>query len=282
VNAKTFLSPNAWRLAVVAVATIQIATLSACQKSGITGKVVDVQGQDLPGVAVTVEGARAQALTNARGEYAVPYEPGTVALTFAKTGFTFGRLELNVAGAQRVSATTVQLWHLPPSKGLYLFEPPNYVRLGAAAPLHFQSKSLGAVYGVQKWEDAFTTSKTPLLIAFKTSQYEMRLYRLEIAEFEAPNAPVKAPKIKAWVPAESIPVSAVAIDEPQRQLMQIKYDGELAPGVYAAHWGAFDGQTQIEGATAYIFRVAGDAGDAPPEQPAKPDLALPPLALDPE
>jgi hypothetical protein len=282
VNAKPILKTFMWRAIAVAAFILQIAGLSACEKSGITGKVVDVQGEDLPGVAVTVEGTMFQALTNARGEYNVSYDPGNVALTFAKTGFTFGRLELRAAGSQHIDATTVQLWHIPPNKGVYLFEPPNYVHLGIATPQRLLSKSLGAIYGVQKWEDSFTTSTAPLLVAYKTSQYEMRLYRLELTEFDTEDAPAKAPKTKAWVPAESIPVSAVAIDEPQRQLMQIKYDGELVPAVYALHWGAFDGQTQIEGATAYVFRVAGNAEEAPPEQPAQPLPALPPLELDPE
>lgn len=236
----------------------------------------------MPGVAVSAEGSQAQALTDGLGEYAIAYTPGRVILTFAKTGFTSGRLEIDATDAQGVNATDVQLWRLPMSKGVYLFEAPEYTRLGTTVPVRYQTKGLGTLYGIEKWQDVATLNKTPLLIAYRTSQYEARLYRLELLEFEVDDAKRKDSKVKAWVPVEAIQVAMTAIDEPLRQLMQVRYDGELNPGIYAVHWGSLDGQAQIENNSAYLFRIPATEGEAPPVQPNEETVDLPTLSLDPE
>jgi hypothetical protein len=119
-------------------ALLALLLLCGCERTVlISGRVTDVRGVALPGVAVTVGDADYEGLTDGTGEYRIRCEPGTVSLHFIKTGYTPGHMELRAglreggAGAEdadtplrfsKIQAREVMLWPLPPAKGVYLFE----------------------------------------------------------------------------------------------------------------------------------------------------------------
>ena len=51
------------------------------------------------------------------------------------------------------------------------------------------------------------------------------------------------------------------MDEPERQLWQIRPARNLGPGVYAIHWGAFEGDTSTD-SSAYLIELSEATGDS--------------------
>lgn len=86
-----------------------LAASSGCSRKALEGVVVTVRGETLPGVAVAIKGTDFQAVTDGVGQYRLPAIAGTHAITFAKTGYTPGLLELTIDQPRPVTATTVSL-----------------------------------------------------------------------------------------------------------------------------------------------------------------------------
>jgi hypothetical protein len=248
--------------------------LAGCERTvTIRGSVVDVRGDHLPGVAVTVQGAEVQTLTDPRGLYTLHCAPGPLTLQFLKTDYTPGRLELNTGEARVVDATEVLLWPLPSAKGVYFFEGGRYEEAARVTPKRFTAKDLGAVLGTRTNPELATLNPQPLIVCYKLPPYDVRLDRLRQVETTTAAPPKKAeekgqktepsasPAETVWVPAEPLTVIATPIDEPDRLLVELRPTVPLPPGVYAAHWGAFDGHMSTD-PNVYLFRIAEAA---PPE-----------------
>ena len=234
----------------------------SCEGSFIRGAVVDVKGDPLPGVAVTVGESDAQAVTDARGQYKLSYSPGSHELHFMKTGYTSGHLVLDLAAPRPVSAQTVSLWCLPPGAGVYLFDEFKYRKAAGIEPKPFSSTGGGLVYGIPRLPSMpETLDREPLLVAYKTPHYDMQFARIETvkAAAEANAAPQEI-----WAPAMSRPTEVIPIDEPERVLLQIRYPAPLEPGLYAIHWGAFNGNIESE-PQAFLFRIIDPARPVEPE-----------------
>lgn len=229
--------------------------IAGCNPVVVSGLVLDVQGRPLPGVAVSVEGTPNQDLTDALGEYRVPYAAGHVTLSFVKTGFTSGRLELEASGYQPVSAAPVQLWRLPPSKGLFLFKEGLYTPLRVVEPEPVPTSKEGVVFALKAIAPTPIEDSRPLLLAYKTSQYETRLRRLEKRPLDVTPTTKDADKTEVWAPVDTVILGTSPIDEPERQLLQLQYGDELPAGVYAVDWGGFDGKREIESGRAYLFQT---------------------------
>jgi hypothetical protein len=234
-------------LPLVALALVALAGVG-CERATVEGVVIDERGDRLPGVAITVEGTRDQALSNALGEYRVQFRPrGNHLLQFRKTGFTPGILELEVLGPRTVSARTVELWRVPPYAGVFLVE--RY-RFEATTPVEvtpFGIVDEETAYGTQRDPEYTSTNPYPVIILHRVSPFDVWLARLE----ERPTTE----QSKAWVLAETIATNLAALDQPEGVLQQLKYQGALEPGVYAVHWGALFGSTQNE-ARIFTFRIA--------------------------
>lgn len=250
-------------MASIAAMLAFIAALTGCEPGRIEGKVADVRGEALHGVAVSVEGGARQALTNSLGEYSMPFQPGPVALLFSKSGYTPGRLEFPSLTARHVEAALVTLWPLPESKGVYLFENFRYRR---AMPQEAQAfdASGQSVYGVARWTDVLTTNPQPTLIAYKLPMQKAALARLSLSEVMSKGSDGERSPIEIWSEAEEIPINIVPIDDPNGEspLIQLQVGGLLREGTYAVHWGALRGDASTE-PRLFVFGVVGALSPAP-------------------
>ena len=256
-------------------AGLALVVLVGCGRNVITGRVLNVQGETLPGVAVKVEGTEHQALTGPLGKYSVAYNPGPVALNFIKSGFTPGRLELTVNQAKRVEAADVTLWQLPEGWGVYLVKDARYIGANPIEPDAFPTVAGTTVYGVKKGPETTTTNAKPMMVCYKLPRNEVRFCRMAPTEIElrppdakGPVAKGKGQKITVWTSVAKIPVTVSRIDEPEGLLLQLHYDGSLEPGCYAVHWGALEGRTDLDKRIFYFSVVNPNAAPSAGPEPA--------------
>lgn len=251
-------------------AGLSLLLLGGCEQSAtLRGKVFDIQGQRLPGVSITVPGGAATT-TDARGEYVLRVAPASLHLDFHKTGYTGGWLELEVATTTVVQVDDLQLWPLPESKGVYLFQDFRYTALDRTEPKRYVLAGNRNIFGVMRAPILSTPLTTPLLIAHRLPSYDVRAHRIEKMQASLPTAGPGAPGETIWAPVEEIPITASPIDEPERQLVDLRFLRPLVPGDYAIHWGAFEGFTTTD-TRAFLLHVAGPneaTVEAPVEAPA--------------
>jgi len=252
----------------IIVAGVCLAALAACNRSLISGKVVNIKGEALPGVAVQVEGARYQALTDGLGQYRIPYVPGEVVLHFMKTGYTPGTLVLSASSPREIEAQAVSLWELPLDKGVYLYEDYRYHETTKVAPEQFLSKERRAVYATRRWPEVETMATTPLLLCYKMPDWDVRFCRMEMKELYVPLPGGGLEEAQVLAQIKTIPVRLLAIDQPDRLLYQLELSEPLKPGTYAVHWGALDGATEND-PRIFMFSVVDYTLTAPSEKPAE-------------
>jgi Carboxypeptidase regulatory-like domain len=231
---------------------------AGCSPAVIEGTVADVKGDALPGVAVRVEGTNHEALTDAVGTYQVYFKPGTVQLSFFKTGYTPGRLELDVDAPRQVQAAQVVLWPLPVNKGVYLYEDFRYRELTRIKPSLFVPATGAPAYGTRRWAGIETVAPAPLILCFFIPPRRgAKLCRLQLAEMTLREARGGDDTVNVWVAGTPIPMAEVPIDGIDGHLVQIKPVNPLSPGAYAIHWGALDGQSDSE-PLMFFFSVGED------------------------
>ena len=230
--------------------------LTACELPRITGQVYDVHGEELPGVAVTIQGTDHQDLTNSHGEYALPAIEGDLTLTFIKSGYTPGAMVLPVTQPGAVQAADIQLWHLPRDSGIYFLEDFEYRPLDAvsAERLTVVEPPLGVVYGTRRKEISQTYDTTPFLVGYRVPSSGLRLERILALEMTIESGEEAREPATAWVPNESIPVEIVRIDKLKGLLRHIRLQRPLEPGRYAVHWGALEGMGDQE-SRVFVFDV---------------------------
>ena len=258
--------------------------LAGCRAEMIQGKVLDIAGSPLPGVVVSIEGMRHQDLTDPRGDYEIKYKPGRLVLHYYKTGYTPGRLELDVDAPRAVQAVPVRLWCLPENKGVYLFEDFRY---RATRPIECEelvTKESGTIYGTSKYrreraDSVSTANPEPVLLCYSVPRHQAELSRLRETELVLAGSQAEGAPIRAWVPDDGVPLTLAAIDEPEGLLQQVCLPGPLEPGVYAIHWGALEGMVEFE-SRMFVFAIEGEEqteeeeaaaepGDLKPEPPQK-------------
>ena len=243
--------------------------LPGCEPTAtIKGAALDIQGQHLPGVSVTVPNGGGAASTDALGRYSLRVAPGSLRLDFHKTGYTAGWLALDVPTATIVQADNIQLWPLPESKGVYLFQDFRYSALDRAEPKRYLDKNNRNIFGVMRAPQAATLNTAPLLIAHKLPTYDVQAHRIEKTQAALPTASSGAPGETIWAPVEEIRVIASPIDEPDRLLIDLRFERPLVPGDYAIHWGALQGFTTND-TRAFLLHIAAP-NEAEIEAPAEP------------
>ncbi|MFM1918656.1 MAG: CarboxypepD reg-like domain [Candidatus Hydrogenedentota bacterium] len=226
--------------------------------------VVDVNGEALPGVAVSIYGTDRQTVTSATGQYRLSAPLGSQQIDFFKTGYTPARLVLEIAEPGSVPVPQTLLWPLPESQGIFFFERGRYRTLTRVEPRRFLSGD-AAVFGSKKGAESFVDLKTnPMLILFRLPGYDLQLSRLRQAEVTPSDAGPAAQqyKVPAWVAEARLSVHTQPVDQPLGLLVQVVPDTPLEPGDYALHWGAYDGHFTTE-ARAYLFRVLPEAEPEP-------------------
>ncbi|HIJ65571.1 MAG TPA: hypothetical protein HPP77_06415 [Candidatus Hydrogenedentes bacterium] len=233
---------------------ILLPVVAGCEWHVIEGTVADLEGEALPGVAVSVEGSRSQAVTDPLGEYSIRYEPGPVVLLFDKTGYTPGRLELEVTELRHVLATPVVLWRLPREKGVYFFQDNKYEPLGATEVERYMAADSGVVYGCRHVPEVASPARLPDIMCHDLPRYNARLCRMRLVESEFIEFERQTPVEKLWLADQAIDVVAQVIDEPKASLIRLQILYPLEPGVYAVHWGALEGRRDLE-PRAFLFSV---------------------------
>ncbi|MDX9975772.1 MAG: carboxypeptidase-like regulatory domain-containing protein [FCB group bacterium] len=242
--------------------------LAGCYRSVVKGTVVDLAGEALPGVAVSVNGTDFQSLSNALGEYSVRYNPGSVQLHFDKTGYTPAVLNVHADGVFGVKAQPVTLWHLPQNRGVFFFENGRYTATEPVEPARYA----GPLFGTEKWPSTVTTDNRPRLITYHLPAQGVSLVKLQFVE-AVPEGTVTQEPEEVWVSAATVPIEAMPIDRPQQLLVELHYQGDLEPGTYAVQWGALQGSPEPV-PSIYLFSVESEAGPAEaaiedkPEEPA--------------
>jgi len=206
--------------------------------------IVDVRGEGLPGVAVSVHGTSIQAVTNTLGQYRIRCAPGEIRLDLMKSGYTSGQLFFNVDSPRTVEATQAILWPLPPTWGAYLFEDFRYRECTRIEPRRYRREAGGPpFFGTKIRPAAYTTNTSPLIVTHRMPAYDLRLYRLEELTETLTHDDGSTYEDTIWAPAGALPVYPDAIDEPDRRLVEVRLQQDLELGTYAIHWGALDGYT---------------------------------------
>ena len=254
------ISKTKWKGYVLLFAfyTSAVILFCGCNATVIEGKVLDIKGEALPGVTVSVQGAATQALTNALGAYKLRVAPGHWMLFFHKSGYTPGRFEIDAEAPGIIEARPVTLWCLPPGNGVFLYEEYRYRATRAIERETFLAQDGRMLYGTVKFDpehpdSAATNNATPILLCYNMPRSGVCLHRLERTDVVLEDAR-NGTSVKIWTPVESFPVSLISIDEPEGLLQQVQLDTNLQPGVYAVNWGAFDTSAGAD-PRIYLFSV---------------------------
>lgn len=241
---------------VEAVGTVRI-PMPPMRGPVVGGVVQDLAGQSLPGVAVTSTTTGDQAITGPTGTFRVRYRRGEpVIITFIKSGYTPGIIELDDADGGPIEVDPVRLYRLPVDSGFYFFEDLSYRAMDSVLPERFVAVEppLGAVYGTRRREVGVTEDPMPMLIGFRIPRSGLALYRLRPLEMRIEGPRNQIEPVDGWVPANAVAVGLTAIDEPDGLLRVVQLDAPLAPGRYALHWGALDGDRTID-QRVFVFEV---------------------------
>lgn len=248
--------------------------VSVVRGNTISGTVHDIKGQTLPGVAVSCKETGDQVITGPLGAYRVRFEPGEVTLHFIKSGYTPGILELDSGDASSIEADPVRLYRLPVDSGVYFFEELAYRTVDSILPERFVAVEppLGAVYGTRRREVSVTEDAMPTLIGFRIPRGGEALYRLRSLDMRITGPRDQEIPVEGWVPAHAIAVEMTPIDEPDGLLRIMQLQEELEPGRYALHWGALDGDLDLD-QRAFVFEVVEPAEPAEAEEGEEEDEA---------
>ena len=244
----------------------------------IQGLVTDTTGAPLPGVAVKVKGTERFAISNGNGAYggrpgSIRLTPGAWELEYIKTGFTTAEQSIvaGETGSQKVP--TVVMWPLPSARGIYDRSTHRYRTWTRVEPERYLTDGRTPVFGTRLLPEFWVDDFEGPIIGFKVPPYDWRMSRLELVSVlrdgAVPGSGAGAME-EVWAEAARIPVHAVAVDEPERLLWEIRPVGAIEAGVYAVHWGAFEGDPTTA-VFAYLLEVGDPTGRRTPPEVEAPD-----------
>lgn len=234
---------------------VSLVALLGCDRAAVSGRVTNVRGEALPGVAVMFENTDSGVLTNGLGWYRVPQQPGEVVLTFSKTGYAPRRIQINAARPGRTENPVLELWTLPTSAGVFVFEKGVYLPTTWPEPRRYFLGESETVYGTVRNPEVVTGERWPLLVCYKMPRDGARLSRLELGKGRVRSG--DAQTLDVWLAAGTRPVDLSSIEETEGRLFRVKIDEALEPGVYALHWQALGGRFTIE-KRIFLFEVAAE------------------------
>lgn len=256
-----------------------VTCLAGCSPQvGIQGLVSNIAGEPLPGVSVRVEATGAFSVSNGNGMFGkrpntLSVAPGTWEIAYFKTGFTSVHKSITTGDGRLLELPPVQLWPLPPAKGVYVLEGLTYEPFTRVTPERYIRENNTPVFGVKLTPELKLPAAPAMIISHRMANYDWQLSRLEqitvLREGFEPAPKGETPKEGAesrtetiWAASVRLPMETAALDEPEQQLWHITPNVELGPGIYAIHWGALDGDPGTE-ASAYLLQVIDP--NAPPE-----------------
>lgn len=234
---------------------LSLVALTGCDRAVVSGRVINVRGEALPGVAVMVEGTDTGMLTDGLGRYRIPQQPGVVALTFSKTGYAPGRLVIGASDARGIEPRDVVLWTLPTSAGVYLFEGGAFRPTSWPEPRQYFLGKSETAYGTVRNPEVVTRESRPFLVCYKMPRFDALLSRLERGKGRVRSGDVQA--LDVLFAVETRPVDLRAMEETGGRLFRVELNEPLGPGVYALHWGALIGRPAVE-KRVFLFEVIVD------------------------
>lgn len=265
INTSTPISTTISRVCFGLILAVAVLGGASCDNKVVEGSVESHKGERLPGVVVTVDGTRFQAMSNAQGVYKVRHGGAPVVLHYFKTGYAPGILEPSVPQEGRVEAEPLQLWRLPVSHGVWLYDNFNYTRARPVEPERVTLANQTITFGVRRASDVETDVEIPFIVIYgRLPTYNISLSKLD--QIEAPLEDLPDQTATFWVPVRDVPVSARPLDKPEGKLIHVRLFEPLEPGNYAVHWGALKEVSPLD-SRAYLFKVLGDE----PEGVAAPD-----------
>ncbi len=260
--------------------------LAGCrQEALLRGTVLDMNGETLPGVAVSVAGTESSVITNALGRFSVHGPREHARLEFVKTGYTPAVSEIS-AGQGKMEVPETRLWALPPTEGVFLLEQMRFKELDHPRPNRYHVEKGDAVIGTPVMPKTMAMAPfggteaaagAPRLIAHKLPPYDAHLTR--VRQVRASSQPPPPPPAAGapvlpqsysetvWVPDTDIPLVERPLDEPDRLLVELIPSAMLEPGTYAVHWGAFEGLASLE-QRVFLFSVPDPAATEEKEEAA--------------
>jgi hypothetical protein len=245
---------------------------AGCERTlTIRGIVTDTAGDTLPGVAVIAAGMGAETLTTARGDYVLLCPLQTTRIDFAKTGYTTGHASLDPAAPHEQELPAITLWGLPASRGLYQVVNHRYYEATRSEPRPYLGKNNAKLSATKKVPELIIADSNPRMIAFRLPSYDVACARLGWVDAAQPGSDAGVFPEKVLTGIEPVQVLATPIDEPERQLIELKFTMPLVPGIYAIHWGALDGYTTTD-RNIFLFGIRD------PNVPEDPTLFAPPPA----
>lgn len=258
------------------VLCVSLAALAGCDRAVVSGRVVTVENEALPGVVVSVEDVPGlEALTNTRGKYTLITPKGLHALRYAKSGYAPAVSSVEALPQSTVELDDVAMWRLPPGKGVYLYEGGRYDAATLGEPRPFLLDGETVDFAIRVAIETRTENLDPLIVCYHMPRYEARLTRLRTATAQLKEG--QDYTFDVWARGGSIPVRLVPVDEPEGLLMKVVVDEPVEEGAYALHWGAMVGDTVLE-PRAYLFEIvpppaSGDAAESEPENDGAADGA---------
>jgi hypothetical protein len=233
-----------------------------CSQSVLVGRVVNHDGEALPGVSVRVEGTEFSALTNALGDYKIGLPTGDYRLLYAKTGYTVFNQVVRVVEDSSGVASVVSLWNLPSENSVFLFSGVVYTPMSWIVPKRYYMEDGTTDYGTQVDMDAFSDDSMPLVISYRMPRYDARLTRLQEKVAQLPQDDSQTFNI--WSSGGTVSVDLVPVVHSDPSLVKLDILEPLQPGRYAVHWGALEGYTTLD-ERIFMFEIT---------EKAWPDLAV--------
>ena len=225
-----------------------------------------------------VKGTERFAITDGNGSFgrrpgSIKLAPGPWDIEYIKTGFTTAEQSITAGEAGSQEIDTVVMWPLPSARGVYDRSTHRYRTWTRVEPVRYIKDDRTPVFGTRLLAEFWVDEFEGPIIGYKVPPYDWRMSRLELVSVlrdgAVPGSGEGAME-EVWAEAARIPVHAVAIDEPERLLWEIRPVGALGPGVYAVHWGAFEGDPTTA-VFAYLFEVGDPTGRRTPPEVEAPD-----------
>lgn len=261
--------------------------LAGCSPQvALTGLVTDEAGSPLPGVSVKVTGTEFFAISNGNGLFGLrpgrlTVPPGSWDLYYMKTGFTSATQTIATGEGRSFEVPPILLWPLPSARGIYDYKAHRYVEWTRVEPERFLREDKSVVFGTLLDPSFRVPEGLNRIVGFRVSPYDWRMSRLEQVPVyrEGPDGEVASGGTEAiWAESVRVPVQALPIDEPEQLLWEIRPSRPLGPGVYAIHWGAFEGDPATD-ASAYLVEVYDPAAVEAPAAAATPAVAEAPESV---
>jgi hypothetical protein len=192
-------------------ALLLTALLAGCRPEAVLrGITLNMSGEALPGVAVSVEGTDVSVISNALGHYSLRCPRGAAQLHFQKTGYTpYASAVADARGT--IELPDVKLWALPPTEGVFLLEQMRFRELDHPRPNRYHVEKGDPVIGTPVVAKVVAEAPfggtdpapgAPRLIANKLPPYDAHL--ASVKQVRASSQPPPPPAAAGAAPAPPV------------------------------------------------------------------------------